>query len=430
MTSRTALAAARALLPLFLALLVPSFAQAQTPEDAFVVRSANGHNELTLRGLVQADGRLFLNDSTKQLVDTFLIRKARIVLQGKLADDFTFFVMPDFGEGKTVLQDAWVTWQLHEALRVTAGRQKVPFGLERLQADQATTFIERAHPTQLAPNRDIGVTISGEVLEKRLGYALGAYNGGIDNSITDVDVNDSKELAGRLYVKPFAQAEAPWLRSLLIGGAATYGDQFGTDSATNTPSWKSPGQNTIYAFRSGEKKTTTDAAGKSVTTALPNPVTRGTRTRWTVHGYWAAGPIGLLGEYVANTEAVARGSATGDWKASAWQGAASYVLGGRPSFEGVQIDAPFAAGAPGWGAFEVAARVSGIAADGASYATWADPAKSVRTATSYTGGVRWHLSRHYRLYADYEHTVFQGGAAGNTNRTTEQALLGRVQLAF
>jgi phosphate-selective porin OprO/OprP len=38
-----------------------------------------------------------------------------------------------------------------------AGQYKAPVGLERLQSASAIVFLERAFPTELAPNRDRGV---------------------------------------------------------------------------------------------------------------------------------------------------------------------------------------------------------------------------------------------------------------------------------
>ncbi|MFO0793874.1 MAG: hypothetical protein U0586_07405 [Candidatus Brocadiaceae bacterium] len=43
-----------------------------------------------------------------------------------------------------------------------SGKQKAPLILERLQGDNDFTFLERAYPTYLASNRDVGVMLHGE----------------------------------------------------------------------------------------------------------------------------------------------------------------------------------------------------------------------------------------------------------------------------
>ncbi len=393
--------------------------------DDLVLRSKSGDLSLQFNGILQADGRLFLNDDARKLTDTFTTRVIRPVFSGAFGKLLRWQFTPDFAGGVVTIQDAWVDLVLGDHVTVRVGKMTVPFGLERWQGTAALRFIERAYPTQLSPNRDVGILIFGDLLQKRIGWSLGAYDGGIDNSLTDTDNNDSKDVVGRIFAQPFATLENPWLSSLLIGGAFSWGEQNGTDSTPNTPSWKTPGQNTFYTFRNAEKGT--DAKGNAIT--LANPVANGARLRWTAHAWWTGGPLAFLGEYTAVTEAVSRSGVSGDWKSSAWQGALTYVIGGRPHFSGTTVTTPFRLGGDGWGAFELAARASSIATDSASYATWADPSKSARQATSFTGGVRWHLSTHYRIFLDYEHTIFSGGAASG-DLVTEHAVLGRVQLAY
>ena len=399
--------------------------------DELIVRSANGEVTLQLRGLLQVDSRVFLNDDARALADTITPRRVRPIFAGTYEKLLKWQFTPDFGGGTVVIQDAWVELNLGDYVTVRAGKMKVPFGLERWQSAAALRFVERAYPTQLAPNRDVGLTVYGSLFDKRLDWTLGMFDGGIDNSLTDSDTNDSKEVIGRLAVQPFATSENDWLKALQVGGAISWGEQNGTNAAPNTPVIKTPGQNTFYSFRNGETSTDKSSTPPTVTN-LPNPVANGARLRWTANLWWNGGPIGLLVEYVSVNEPVSRGVVNGNWKSSAWQGALSYVIGGKPSFTGTSVETPFRFGANGWGALEFAGRASAIAIDSEANGgtAWADPSKSASQATSLTGGVRWHLSEHYRLFVDYEHTYFTAGAANGLNRLAEQAVLGRVQLAY
>ena len=52
----------------------------------------------------------------------------------------------------------------------------------------------------ITPERDIGVAISGDILDEKITYALGVFNG---NGINTSDDNDQKDIIGRVVVSPF-----------------------------------------------------------------------------------------------------------------------------------------------------------------------------------------------------------------------------------
>ena len=101
--------------------------------DGLAVRSADGASSLRLRGYLQTDGRLFIAEEAVSNNDTFLIRRARPVLEGTVYGRFDFKLMPDFGQGQSVLYDAYVDVRFIPALKLRAGKFKPPIGLERLQ---------------------------------------------------------------------------------------------------------------------------------------------------------------------------------------------------------------------------------------------------------------------------------------------------------
>src|SRR4030095_15476165 len=128
-------------------------------------------NQLRLRGTMHLDGR-YLPDDDHGVIDTFQATRVRPTIEGTLGGIYDFKFMPDFGQGRTVIQDAYVVGRFAPGFQVTAGTFKPPVGLERLQSANDIRFVARAFPTSLAPNRDIGLQIGGNLLGERLAYQV------------------------------------------------------------------------------------------------------------------------------------------------------------------------------------------------------------------------------------------------------------------
>ena len=139
-------------------------------------------------------------------------------------------IQTDFAGGKLVIYDAYADVKLRPEFRFRFGKFKVPFGLERLQPANSIALAERAAPTEIAPNRDLGIQLSGDVADAVLSYAVGLFNGNVDNSTIDAELDDDKEVAARLFLQPFRRLRGERLRetwgsvgrSPMGCGAATY----------------------------------------------------------------------------------------------------------------------------------------------------------------------------------------------------------------
>lgn len=363
--------------------------------------------------LVHADFRYYDNDDADTAKDGFLFRRVRPTLQGTYQEKFGFRITPELAGSNFQLLDATISYNHSPALVFTAGKFKGPFDLERLQSGAAISFIERAYPTTLGPNREIGVQLSGALSENRVSYAFALGNGVTDgqNSVTNPD--DDLESAARLFVTPFAPQKDSILAGLGLGVAATYGDK-----TLGAPSgYVSNGQVNIYSWSSGVA-----ASGKHI--------------RLSPQATYYYGPLGLLTSYVSSEQELQRGVNHRTLTHEAWVAQGTYVLTGEnASYAGVTPARPFKAGGEGWGAFEVAARVSAVDFDnnsftGATTARFADPSTSVTAATSYGVGLNWYLNRNLKAVLNYEKTVFDGGAAAGGDRPDENAVLSRLQLSF
>ena len=249
-------------------------------EPTGITIRSNDQNFLLRIGLdIQVDNRTFPGRSALFLLDQLLIRRARPALSGTVYKYVDFYLRPDFGQGSTVLYEAYLQLNYVPRASLRAGKFKPPVGLERLQSDDDTSFIERGLPTLLVPSRDIGYQVSGDLVKQRVSYTVGVFNGVPDNGLSDTSPSDHRDYAGRIFLTPFLPNAHSPLQGLGIGIGATSG----SDDNIALPAYKTFGQNTFFTFASGV-------------------VSMGHRTRLAPQAYYYNGPFGLLTEYTLAEE--------------------------------------------------------------------------------------------------------------------------------
>lgn len=388
---------------------------ATSGRDGFSLRSADGAYQLKIRGYVQLDGRFFFDDEQRPANDTFILRRVRPIFEGTVFKIFDFRIMPDFGGGTTVLQDAYLDARFSPKIKVRAGKFKPPVGLERLQSGSEILFVERGLPTNLVPNRDLGVQLFGDLARGNVSWAAGVFNGVPDGSSGDLDNNDGKDYAARLFFQPFLADNGPW-KGLGFGVAASTGDQEGTLASTSLAGYRTPGQQTFFSYRSDG-------------TAAGTVIADGERFRLSPQGHLYRGPFGLLAEYAVSRQEVRRADVSAELENTAWQVQASWVFGGEPSFRAVSPKKPFDREAGTWGALEIKARYGRLEVDEDTFPVFANPASAAEAADEWGIGLNWYLNRNVRVALDYERTEFDGGASSG-DREDENILFSRFQIAF
>jgi phosphate-selective porin OprO/OprP len=372
---------------------------------------------LRLRGLVQVDGRAYVGPGSQALTDTFLLRRVRPIVEATFAGVIDVKIMPDFGMGQVVIYDAYVDLHPWPWLRIRGGKFKPPVGLERLQSASNLLFVERGYPTALVPNRDVGVQLWGEIASGTINYAIGVFNGVPDGALGDLDNNDGKDFAGRLFVHPLRPLRNPWLTYLGVGLAGTWGRQKGTTSAPNLPTYKSEGQNTFFSYIADPMTGTAIAAGD--------------RWRAAPQLYYYGGPFGLLAEYVMSDQTVSKGAITHAVANQAWQVECSFVLTMEDaSYDGVIPRRPLSIARRQFGAFELGFRYDELWVNDLAFPDVADPLKSARIARSFSGAFNWYLTQNARFMLNYARTDFVKGGPMGTDRPSENAILGRLQASF
>lgn len=380
-------------------------------KDGFSIKSPDDSFKLKLRGYAQADARYFANDQeVLNSPDTFLVRRARIIFEGNVGPQFGFYIMPELATTVSLL-DAYGDWKFNDAAKVRFGKFKSPFSIERLQSIMASNFIELGLPTNLAPNRDTGVQLSGDILDQSLSYAFGVFNGAVDLGSIDADNNNDKDLVARVFAHPFKNSDIAPLNGLGVGIAASYGER----QSTALPTYKSTGQANIFSYGS-----TVSADGDHF--------------RLSPQFYYYNGPFSVLGEYIESEQNVSRTATPtlrDTFEHEAWQLSGTYVLTGElATHKGVTPRQSFNWAEKTWGAFEVAARYGQLDIDDDVFTNgFSSLTTSVSEANAWGLGLNWYLNKNAKFMINYEQTSFDGGAASG-DREDEEVILSRFQIAY
>jgi phosphate-selective porin OprO/OprP len=391
-------------------------ARAQTPaapqptagfDNGFFIQSADGNTRLTFGLVAQVDGRFSLDDPLP-ITNTFTLRKLRPTLSGRLTKYFEFKVMPDFGNGTTVVQDAYVDTRFSSAFRVRVGKDKTPIGYELLIGDANLYFPERALASSLVPNRDIGVQAQGDLAGGRLTYAGGLFNGVPDgtSSTTELDTNSDKDFAGRVVVQPWRSANGS---SALSGLGFHVGGSTGTQT-NGLPSFKTSVGQTYFSY-------------------APGVTANGQRTRVSPAAFYFYKSFGTFAEYMVSTQDVARSSVTQPVSNHAMEITVAYLLTGEAAGTGLpRVRRPFDPAAGQWGALQVLSRFSHLEIDGDVFVNNLQASGSSGRADQWTFAANWYPAQFIKWYVTYERTTFDKNVAGS--RPIEDVILFRAQVAF
>jgi phosphate-selective porin OprO and OprP len=400
-------------IPCLVVLSISASLQAQSaapPPSPLVVKwnngldigTADGANDFQIGTLVELDGRFGLDDPLHQVNDTFVMRRVRPIFQGRVARYFEFRVMPDFGNGQTVLFDAYFDVRFSKTFRVRFGKDKTPLGLEQLYADYTLLLPERTLVTNLVPNRDVGLQVQGEVAGI-VNYIGGVMNGTPDGTNGDIDADTGKDVVGRLTVRPFNRTTSDALRGFGAAVGATTGREEGP-----LPSYRSTAQQTFFSYG-------------------PGATADGTRTRVSPSAFYFYKSFGAFTEYAHNTQTVRNATSSADLTHTAWEVTGSYVLTGEPTSErGVIPARPFDPSQHHWGALQVVARHSRISLDPQALATGLASSTSSQTASATGVAALLYANAYVKYVLSFERTVFDDNPQGR--RPPEHALVFRLQL--
>lgn len=377
--------------------------------EGILIANQDHSTNLIVHGYTQADSRFFLADMQDRSRNVLLFRRVRPLVEGKLTDQIEFRFMPDFGEGNTVLQEAYLEWDPVGTIRLRLGKFKSPIGLEALRSDRDLTFPERSLASDFVPLRDLGIQVETAFLNESLVCQAGYFSGAQDGTNAEFEWEGAKEGVARVFGEPFARSQIGSLRELGLGISGSVGNNH-----SSLPSFKTIGQQTFFSF-------------------LPNVGAAGLHSRASPQVYYFKGSFGALYEHVISNEGVQSAAQHCEINNTGWQIAASFVLTGeRNTYNGIQLSHAFepthAITHPG--AWEIAFRHSGAQLDGNAFPRFADPARSARGAHEFAGGLSWYVNHSIKFMSFYESTTFPKTNSIGTSLVPERLLITRVQLAF
>ena len=184
-----------------------------------ILRSEDGSFETQITGYGQLDGRSYAAGDHPP--NTFVLRRARMTLEGRVNRYFDFRIEGDFADTVgTPLRDLYVNVHRIDEAQFRFGQFKVPMSQEEIRSDAFQDFVERSLVNNLVPSRSPGIGMSGVINKGAFEYQIGAFNG---KGLLASNTSNTPEAALRLRFNPWKNTDLFWAKGLIFGGAFTQG---------------------------------------------------------------------------------------------------------------------------------------------------------------------------------------------------------------
>jgi phosphate-selective porin OprO/OprP len=366
----------------------------------------------------------------------FDIETKRFGLKGEMTKHFEYEIeheiaKPDLVTGdaakstKTPWKDVFIKWRTLDAVQITVGRFKMPFGLEQNTGKSSTDFAYRSLASStIAPGRDTGVMANGRFFGRGLTYEAGVFRRDGDNGRLkepqflqdDEELNEpGPSVVGHItaaILRPFGAPDA--INGLRLGAAYT---------TSETPE----GLNSLR--------------GQSIfgTANFADRVyVKGRRERLGVELSWTPGPFGIKSEWMQSREERKsqgnRDEDLSDFLTTGWYLSGTWILTGENKSDEIEPDKPLFKG--GLGAIEIGARYDEIGLESARHngPAFTNPRSDnipLAKDKTWTFGVNWFTSKWVRVLLNGIREEFVDGVETPVNgETVFWAAVTRLQLVF
>ncbi|MBN1567460.1 MAG: hypothetical protein JXA73_06410 [Acidobacteria bacterium] len=337
-----------------------------TTEGGLEASTYDGRFAFKLGGVFASD-LAFYNENKNPLGNGTEIRSGRVEMEGTFFSNWDFEYSIEFADDTVEIKDAFLTYKGLGSLNLTFGHYKAPFSLEQVGSRRNLTFLERALPNVLVPDRKLGVGASyyGAIWTAAAGIFGETYNGDVDD-----EGDEGWTASGRFTLAPFHSDT----RVLHLGASAAY---------------QVPGDVKEVRFRETPESHLTDA--RYLNTGKIKNI-----KDWFTYGMESVivyGPFSVQGEFIHSS--LNRGSNNDN---PAFNG--GYVFGSW-MITGESRDYKFKKGAFGritpdrtYGALELAVRYSVLDLN-------SPPETSGGRQDNVTFALNWYINRNVRLMTNY-----------------------------
>jgi phosphate-selective porin len=301
------------------------------------------------------------------------------------------------------LTDAYIVVKPTQFAQLTLGQFKHPMSRERAQSVPSLFFNDFSYTAQVAPNRELGIRLSGTFLSGFFSYQLAVLNGSADGGYPVSETLDAKDIAGRVVLTPFPNKTGGF--SVGIGGS------YGLQQEGPAGSVCTPGRTKVFAY---DDQTTIEGESLRLSTFI------------TYYG----GRITVIGEYINASHHMANYENSVVLINHAGSISLSLVLaGGVRQLSGFVNNNMINLSDGCWGGWELVTRVHGFFADPETFPHFATAESSVSRVITADGGINWYLFDNTCLKLIYSESHFKSGSELG-DRLPERLLTLTANLAF
>ncbi len=368
--------------------------------NGFELKSNDDEFVLQLRGLVHLDGRFYESPGTDVARNTFGFPRAWLIFSGRLTKPLEYYIALNQGFENLNLLDAYLNIRPRDEIQVKIGRFKTPFTYEFYSLPvQGLISPERSlFFNNFGLNRDLGMMVWGQLLDKRAEYATGIFN---SNRNSFLNGNNNFAIASLFDIRPFAFFGSEALENFHFGGSVAF-----------TPELNAPNPNIL---RTNIPTIGPLAVSVPFLQFAPDTLASGGAALWDLHAAWYYRQLSLIAEWQSGYETYAHqaspeGSRT-PIPVSSYYVQAGYFLTGETvqTRNTVEPRRPFGfkPGQRGPGAWELAARYNALnLSDRVFTGGFADPSLWTNRVQLIDLGVNWTWTRNVKFYLGWEHAVF------------------------
>ncbi|TDG36487.1 porin [Pedobacter changchengzhani] len=199
---------------------------------------------VSLNNNVDITGKNFDPSTSKAISNTFLVKRARVMVKADINDHFSANILANLAEfngdpTNKVLENAYIKYSLNKYFHVQVGQFRPFFGIEdALSVDIIRSLDFSNQYYAFGKNGwqsfQTGLSVFGNVIPNgKLRYFVGAYNGNNKNKLSDD--NNTKNLYSRL--------EVDFLKDFTVGvnvgsgslAASSIGQAYGADATAKIP---------------------------------------------------------------------------------------------------------------------------------------------------------------------------------------------------